>query len=336
MKTPLRFFIASFLLLLLIGGNANALDHATEVEQQVAQEEAKKALQHGPATIDIQDQAKLALPAQTAFIPSAAAARYLRALGNPIDDKALVGIVVPTDGASSWMSILTVEKGGYVRDDDAKDWKPDDILRNIKEGTEEANTERRQHGIPEIEVTGWAEEPKYDVATHKLVWSSIVSRKEKRDARVGSTANYRTLALGREGYLSLTMVSALDQLQQYKPAAQQLLAAISFNDGKRYSDFNSSTDHVAEYGLAALIAGVAVKKLGMFALIAAFFAKFFKVILLAVVGFGAAFKKFFAGKPKPIPPVVFAEDTPAPAAPVLPTPDAPGTSPSPSRQADPH
>src|SRR5450830_1175367 len=118
MKAP-RFFIVFFAFLFLICGNANALDQATEAEQKAAAQEAEKVLQHGPASIDIQDQAKLALPAKTAFIPSAAAARYLRSLGNRVDEKALVGIILPTDNTSSWMSVLTVEKGGYVRDDDA-------------------------------------------------------------------------------------------------------------------------------------------------------------------------------------------------------------------------
>lgn len=336
MKAPLRFFVALFAILFLVCGNVNALDQAAEAELKAATQEAEKVLQHGPASIDLQDQAKLALPAKTAFIPSSAAARYLRSLGNRVNDQALVGIVVPTDGTSSWMSVLTVEKGGYVRDDDAKDWKADDILSNLKEGTEAANAERKQHGIPEIEVTSWAEIPKYDAVTHKLVWSAIIGSKDKHNAPADLSVNYRTLALGREGYLSLTMVSSLELLQQYKPTAQQLLAAISFNDGKRYSDFNSSTDHVAEYGLAALIAGVAVKKLGLFAVIAALFAKFFKVILLAVVGFGVAFKKFFTGKPKAVPPVAFAEDIPTPAASTLPTSEASTTSPSQSKQADPH
>ncbi|MCA1325401.1 DUF2167 domain-containing protein [Herbaspirillum sp. alder98] len=336
MKTPHRFFIAFSAFLILLCGNANALDQATEAEQKAAAQEAEKVLKHGPASIDIQDQAKLALPAKTAFIPSAAAGRYLRSLGNRVDDQALVGIILPTDGASSWMSILTVEKGGYVRDDDAKDWKADDILSSLKEGTEAVNAERKQHGIREIEVTGWAEVPKYDAVTHKLVWSAIIGGKDRHDAAADLSVNYRTLALGREGYLSLTMVSSLDQLQQYKPIAQQLLAAISFNDGKRYSDFNASTDHVAEYGLAALVAGVAVKKLGLFAIIAAFVAKFFKVILLAVVAFGAAFKKFFTGKPKAVSPIVFPEDTPAAATPALPATEAPATPPSPPRPTDPH
>lgn len=311
MKAPLRFFIALFAMLVVNCGSASAQNAAAEAEQKAAQEAAAKVLQYGPATIDIQDQAKLALPAGTGFVPPAEAARYMRSLGNRVDEKALVGIIVPTEGSGGWMSLLSVEKDGYVRDDDAKDWKADDILKSLREGTEAANTERKQQGIAEIEVTGWAEVPHYDPATHKLVWSAIVGEKGGKNSPADLSVNYRTLALGRDGYLSLTLVSQLDQLQQHKPVAQQLLAAISFNDGKRYSDFNATTDHVAEYGLAALVAGVAVKKLGLFALAAAFFAKFFKVILLALVAFGAAFKKFFSGKPKAPQPVEFAEDPPA-------------------------
>ena len=61
-----------------------------------------------------------------------------------------------------------------------------------------------------------------------------------------------------------------------------LASAASTSDGKRYADFNAKTDHVAEYGLAALVVGVAAKKLGLIALAVAFFAKFAKVILIGL------------------------------------------------------
>ena len=41
----------------------------------------------------------------------------------------------------------------------------------------------------------------------------------------------------------------------------------------------------------------AAKKLGLFAVMAAFLAKFAKVAILAVAGFGAAIAKFFKRKP---------------------------------------
>ena len=63
---------------------------------------------------------------------------------------------------------------------------------------------------------------------------------------------------------------------------------------RNYSDH--STDKVATYGLAALVAGVAAKKLGFFAMAALFFAKFAKVGILALGGLAAAVSAFFKRK----------------------------------------
>src|SRR5437868_67087 len=67
------------------------------------------------------------------------------------------------------------EPAGYVKDDDARDWNADDLLKSLKDGTASANKERKSRGFPEIEVTGWAEKPAYDAATHRLVWAARAS-----------------------------------------------------------------------------------------------------------------------------------------------------------------
>ena len=108
------------------------------------------------------------------------------------------------------------------------------------------------------------------------------------------------------------MASTLADLPKYKPSADDLLANIRFNDGKRYADFNKSTDHIAEYGLAALIVGVGAKKLGLLALIGAFALKFFKVGAIALLGGAAALKRFFGRKPKAAAVPVTAEASGAP------------------------
>jgi hypothetical protein len=46
----------------------------------------------------------------------------LRALGHTVDEKSLVGVIVPLTGNPEWMILLTFEKAAYVRDDDARDW----------------------------------------------------------------------------------------------------------------------------------------------------------------------------------------------------------------------
>jgi|SRR5450830_434543 len=270
---------------------------AAKKEIQLAQEEAVKVLIKGPENIRLKDQANFSLPQNTGFVPAAAAARYLNAMGNVVDEKSLLGLVVPLDGKSEWFAQIALQQDGYVRDDDASHWKAEDMLQSLQQGTEHANAARKERGIPELEVSGWAELPNYDTSTHRLYWSATV--RNKGDAPSDADfVNYRTIALGRDGFLSLTLVTRLSQLAQEKRVANHLLANMNFDEGKRYTDFSASTDRIAEYGLGALIVGVAAKKIGLIAVILAFAAKFLKIGLLAAAGFGIAIKKFFARKPK--------------------------------------
>ncbi|MGH2199070.1 DUF2167 domain-containing protein, partial [Enterococcus faecalis] len=72
-----------------------------------------------------------------------------------------------------------------------------------------------------------------------------------------------------------------------KSAAHELLATLSYQSGKRYEDFSASTDRIAEYGLLALVGGVAAKKLGLLAVVLAFVLKFAKAIFIGAAVLGA-------------------------------------------------
>ncbi|MBK7846575.1 MAG: DUF2167 domain-containing protein [Zoogloea sp.] len=65
---------------------------------------------------------------------------------------------------------------------------------------------------------------------------------------------------------------------------------------ERYADFNERTDKVAEYGLAALVGGIAAKKLGLLATLGVFLAKFWKIGALALVGLGAGARRLLGRK----------------------------------------
>ncbi|MFZ6767583.1 DUF2167 domain-containing protein [Undibacterium sp. Di26W] len=280
-------FVAGFVVT-IFSHFAYSQNAAADAEVKAAFDEAKKVMQQGPAEIKMIDQAVLKLPAGQVFIPMPEAGRIMRAMGNS-SDPSLLGAIFPEEG--HWMIVTRYQKSGYIKDDDARDWNADDLLKSLKDGTEEGNKDRRQRGIRELELVGWAEKPNYEAPTHRLVWSAIT--KGKQDGNDKQGVNYNTYALGREGYISMNLVTALNELPQQKSIAKNLLGQLQFLDGKRYSDFNASTDKVAEYGLAALVAGVAVKKLGLLAIIAAFFAKSIKLVLVAVVGLGALVGKLF-------------------------------------------
>lgn len=290
--STLRACLAASLLALCFGASGAAAQDA--VQQAFA--DAKAASRAGPADVELAAQAVLHLPVQHIFVPQPQAGKLLNAMGNPGQDPRLHGLIFPA-GGGGWFVTVRYEDSGYVKDDDARDWKADELLKSYQEGTEASNTERLKMGAPAIEVLGWAEKPAYDAATHRLVWA-MSSREKGAPARAAQGVNYNTYALGREGYFSLNLVTDLSELPAHKPAAQALLAALDYKEGKRYADFDSKTDHVAEYGLAALVVGVAAKKLGFIALAIAFFAKFAKLILigLALVG-GGAFKWLRRKKP---------------------------------------
>jgi len=291
-------------------GLSSALSHAqpteaAKAEFQAAAQAAQKASVAGPSEVKLGEQAKLKLPEGLFYVPPAEAGRLLAAMGNRVGE-GLLGMIGPSAPDVDWFVVMRFQKSGYIKDDDAKDWNTEDLLKGLKEGTEESNKERRTRGIPEIEVVGWVEAPKYDAATHRLVWS-LESKVKGAPANSDRGVNYNTYALGREGYISLNLVTDLSHVRTDKPIAHELLGALEYNAGKRYTDFNSATDHVAEYGLAALVGGVAAKKLGLFAILFAFLAKFAKVIGFAAVALGALLFKWMGRKkeaatPPPPPP----------------------------------
>lgn len=267
-------------------------EQARQDEIQAAYQAGIQASTEGPADVKLTDQAVLTLSDGYAFIPKAEGARLMRAMGNTIADPLFVGLVVGTKPDDDWVVVAQYIKDGYIKDDEARNWNIDELLKSIKDGTEEDNKDRASRGFAEIEVLGWVERPTYDSETHRLVWSMRSKHKGDPDS-AGTGVNYNTYALGRDGYFSLNLLTSTDRVAADKKAAHELLAALSYNPGKRYEDFNASTDHIAEYGIAALIGGVAAKKLGLFAVIGVFVAKFAKVIFLAALAAGGGIWNFF-------------------------------------------
>ena len=288
---------ALFASLSVFAQGAPSNEASRQAELVAAWQAASKAGRGGPSDIALIDQASLKLGADYFFVPKAEGARVLRALGNVVDEQGFVGLVVGNRQNDQWIVVIRYVKEGYIKDDDAKNWSADELLKNIKEGVERSNQDRTTRGFPELEVLGWVEPPAYDAATHRLVWSLLAKDKGEPD-NVEKSINYNTYALGRDGYFSLNLLTGSERIASEKAVAHDLLAALSYSDGKRYEDFSASTDRIAEYGLMALVGGVAVKKLGLFALLIALVLKFAKVIMIGAALLGAGVMKFFRRKPR--------------------------------------
>ena len=196
-------FFAGLIFLCGFANAQGASDPAAEMKAAFA--DAQSAAVRGPQSITVRNQASLSLPAGFVFVPEPQAERLLKAMGNQAG-KTLVGMIFPASNDSNWMAVVNFIDAGYIKDDEAKTWNADELLKNLKEGTEQQNEQRRSRGIPEIEVAGWVQPPSYDMAMHRLVWSAATKDK----GEPGTTprgVNYNTYALGRQGYISLNLVT---------------------------------------------------------------------------------------------------------------------------------
>jgi uncharacterized membrane-anchored protein len=270
---------------------------AAEAEMKAAWQAAEKTATFGPARVKLLDQGSLAIAPDEAFIPAAEANRIMAALGN-LRVPARYGLVVSRAESAPWMVDISWVKEGYIRDGDAKEWEPDALLDSLKQATDEGNAQRVERGMPPLDVTGWVERPNYDAASHQLVWS-LSARERNAPATVPQTINYNTYALGREGYFALDLITTADRIASDKKVARGMLASLEFARGKRYADFNGSTDRVAAYGLAGLIGVVAIKKLGLLAIVGVFLLKVWKIGFVALAAGGAMLRRFFKKRQSP-------------------------------------
>jgi uncharacterized membrane-anchored protein len=264
-------------------------------EAQAAVKNAFASATQGPADIALAGQAHLHIPPDEQWVPPDAARRLLRAWGNNPGPSTL-GMVTGGQPGHHWAAIVTYAHEGYVKDDQAGDLNPTDILAQLRDTTEHDNDARRSRGFPPLVLSGWVQPPVYNKATHRLVWALQLHEIGASDPDSG--VNYNTRTLGREGYLSVNLLTTTSQFAAEKPLADQLLAGLTYDRGHRYQDFDASTDHVAEIGLVGLLGVVVAQKLGMFALATAFFLKFAKLGAVVFVAIVAGVRRLLRRRPR--------------------------------------
>lgn len=208
----------------------------------------------------------------------------------------IMGLVVPRSfdptAANSWVVAVAFENEGYVSSEDARSLDYDQILSDLQQAIIAANVDRTAMGYGSMTLKGWAEEPFYNAAEHKLYWA-----KELRfDIAEEHTLNYDVRILGRRGFLNMQAVADMRQLGQIKPAMDEILKGTNFNDGHRYEDFDSKIDDIAAYGVGGLIAGKVAAKAGLFKVLFAILAKSGKLLLIGGIAVCVGLGKLFGRK----------------------------------------
>jgi uncharacterized membrane-anchored protein len=242
------------------------------------------------------DIATLDLPPNFRYLePEDAEKILVDGWGNPPGAKTL-GMILPADvnplSAAGWGVIVTYDKDGHVKDDDADKINYTDLLKDMKESIADHNAARKEQGYAAMTLVGWAEQPSYDKAQHKLYWAKELHTEGGDE----NGLNYNIRVLGREGVLVLNAISGMTQIAQVKSEMKNVTAFTDFTPGNRYTDFDGKTDKVAEYGIAALVAGGIAAKLGFFGKIFALLLAFKKIILIGLAAGGSWLYKLFGRK----------------------------------------
>jgi uncharacterized membrane-anchored protein len=269
--------------------------------------EARLGYQTGVVTVR-DGLATLKLPPSFRFLGPDSSRRVLvEAWGNPPQSAdAVLGMLIPTATSpmarDGWGVVITYEEDGYVDDADAGKIDYAQLLKEMQESSKASNDDRKKQGFDTVTLIGWAEPPSYDKAAHKLYWAKEL----QFGNQPGHTLNYSIRVLGRRGVLVLNAVAGIEQLSVIHDQTPQILSALNFNEGHRYTDYLPGSDKAAAYGLTGLIVGATAAKAGLFKLLLAGLLAFKKALLVAIVAAGAWLKRLFV---KPTAPVSEQETT---------------------------
>jgi uncharacterized membrane-anchored protein len=244
----------------------------------------------GPRAVEIGANSTLSLPEGYVYLDAANTKKFEELNENLSDGKEVM--IAPK--TLQWSAYLLFEDEGYVKDDEKID--ADAILKNLKEGTEAANEERKRRGWSELHVVGWSIPPAYNSSTKRLEWATLLQ------SQGGQSTNFFTKVLGRRGFTTVILVSAPENTKTAVADLDGVLTGYRFKQGDTYADWRPG-DKVAEYGLAGLIAGGAVAAAaktgllkGLWKFLVAGIAAFWKVLVAACVAVAAGLKSLFKRK----------------------------------------
>lgn len=244
----------------------------------------------GPVDGDL-GEAVLKIPTGYMFAGQAGTNKWETATSGRADPEAR-GLVNSPDGR--FMVLFSYEDTGHVKDDEKDDLDADELLSSYKDGQDEANEFRQSRGIDPIFIDGWEQKPAYNEQVKSLEWA--ITAHSPNTARI---VNFNTRLLGRTGVMSAVLMYGDDvQLKDILGDFRTLMSGFAFKEGQRYSEFRDG-DKIAQYGLAALVAGGGValaSKTGLLAKLGVLLAKGGKLIIVGVIALGAFIKAVFTKK----------------------------------------
>ncbi len=238
--------------------------------------------------------AKIEVPSEFVYLDEQQSRKLLVDYwGNPESHiTELLGVLVPSTVSYFYQIsvayVLTYDNSGFIKDDDANSIDYTELLKQMQEGAEKEN-----ETLPEEQrctIKGWAVPPHYSQSEHVLIWAKTLS------FRGNETVNYDMRILGKNGFVSINAVIDPENTNEVVSKESSIIQSLSFNQGYAYSDFDPNRDKISDWTIGGLVAGGVLAKTGVLAKIGAFLLKFSKLIIVGVIGLGAAIVKWFRGR----------------------------------------
>ena len=276
-RAPVRAFVAALVAAFAFPAFAAQSDQDFQAEMK------KLPWQDGPATADVGSRSKIEVPQGASLLPESSGSRFLELTGNLPENGNTVLV------RDHWWATLTFSDSGYVKDDEKLD--ADALLKAMRENNDEGNEERKKRNMDTLTIDGWIVPPHYDPSTKFLEYGVRLHSSDNPHESV----NYTMRLLSRHGYETVTLVTSPNTLTADVQDLHQMLGSFKFNPGETYGEFRAG-DHVAEFGLGALVLGggaAAAVKAGWFKGLLAALAAGWKFVAAAAAAAVAGIKRFF-------------------------------------------
>jgi uncharacterized membrane-anchored protein len=236
-------------------GGPNVAARPTQPAPQPAQPAPQPAPTAEPAQITGQSdqltlmggELSLNVPEAYRFYPAEAALAYLQRNDAVTPNGTLVGLIADADtninAPGARATVLSYDAIGYVPGETASGLSDVGFLASVQ--TARSDQGRR--------FEGFAIEPAFDATAANLVWAE---RTGSPGAQAGGDFRHEARVLGRNGVAGLTTLASADEQPDITADLPTILGMISFPEGRRYTDFQATSDTVSSYTVPALVTGV--------------------------------------------------------------------------------
>jgi len=257
LPTPLHT-IASLLVAILVAAISPALaqnsttapNAAPNTNAAAPQLSASQQIQQlnwisGPTALHMTGGSTFHIPQGYEMLAPPDSVKFIQLQGNVTTDADNYDYILQSQSTNNnWFSVLVYDDSGHVDDDDNID--ADQLLATARSNNQAENVVRSQHGLYNMNLTGWAIKPNYNQQTHRLEWAFNFL-----NSNGTSTVNWNTRLLGRTGYMDVIVVDDPNALARDIPDFNNAISGLSFDPNQQYSDYKQG-DKLATYGLMGL------------------------------------------------------------------------------------